>query len=217
MFDGYLFAKLQLIGSKSEGPIYLLQGWDYSEIPVVKAAALWENDPKLHPFLGQKVTITGKFGFDGIHYQKIAALPGVVKEFEEEAVPRKLVIDLKTEHEILYVNKMPPAPSPLQSMGLSLLVKWPYRSIWRGSCPTSQVYDFFIEKDGEMLWQWSRGQVFLMTVTLVHIPGGDFVEYSVQWLFRPEEIPSEGGYTARAVFIASRQEVTKTFQVRFAV
>lgn len=101
-------------------------------------------------------------------------------------------------------------------MNLTLLVKWPYRSIWHGMCPTSQIYDFFIEKDGKIIWQWSKGQMFLMVFTPVNIPGGDPVEYSVQWSFSSEEIQAEGDYLARAVFIASGQEATKAFQVKFA-
>jgi len=35
-FHGFMFSKLHLIGSKSEGPRYLLQQFDYSEIHVAK-------------------------------------------------------------------------------------------------------------------------------------------------------------------------------------
>ena len=214
-FDGYLFSKLHLIGSKSEGPIYILQRWDYSENPVIKKAMVFQEDPNLHKFLGKKVTIEGAFGQDGIRYEKISDL-SPVPEIEKEAFePHKLEVALKPEHEVLWVNKMPPQPKP-QGMNLTLLVKWPYRSIWHGMCPTSQIYDFFIEKDGKIIWQWSKGQMFLMVFTPVNIPGGDPVEYSVQWSFSSEEIQAEGDYLARAVFIASGQEATKAFQVKFA-
>lgn len=216
-FEGYLFAKLHLIGSKSEGPKYILQRWDYSENPVIKKAELFEEDANLHKLLGHKVTIEGVFGPDGISYEKIAALSGDMVEPADVAVPHKLELELKPEHEVLWVDKMPPSPPSPQGMKITLRVKWPYRSIWHGICPTSQIYDFFIEKDGKTIWQWSKGQVFIMVITPVIVPGGDFVEYSVQWIFKPEEIQEEGEYLARAIFIASGQEVTKTFQVKFAV
>jgi hypothetical protein len=214
-FDGYLFSKLHLIGSKSEGPIYILQRWDYSEDPVIKNAMPWQEDDGLHKFLGKKVTIAGTFGQDGIRYEKISDL-SPVPEIEKEAYePHKLEVSLKLEHEVLWVDKMPPQPKP-QGMNLTLLVKWPYRSIWHGMCPTSQIYDFFIEKDGEIIWQWSKGQMFIMVFTPVNIPGGNPVEYSVQWSFSSDQIQTEGDYLARAVFIASGQEATKAFQIKFA-
>ena len=73
-FEGFLFSKLQRIGSRSEGPDYFLQGWDYSETPVIKKAYLWEEDPTLQPFLGKKVTILGELTDGGIEYQKISEL-----------------------------------------------------------------------------------------------------------------------------------------------
>ncbi len=213
-FDGYLFSKLHLIGSKSEGPIYILQRWDYSENPVIKKAELFQEDKNLHKFLGQKVTIEGTFGQDGIRYEKISDL-SPKPQAKDVVEPHKLEVSLKLEHEVLHVDKMPPQPKP-QGMNLTLLVKWPYRSIWHGMCPTSQIYDFFIEKDGKIIWQWSKGQMFLMVFTPVNIPGGDPVEFSVRWSFSSAEIQAEGDYLARAVFVASGQEATKAFQVKFA-
>lgn len=70
-FDGFLFAKLHLIGSKSEGPVYILQQWDNTEITVVKKVELWEEDPALHKFLANKVTIIGIMGPNGLVYDEI--------------------------------------------------------------------------------------------------------------------------------------------------
>jgi len=214
-FDGYLFSKLHLIGSKSEGPIYILQHWDYTENLVIKKAMLWQEDPNLHKFLDKKVTIEGAFGQDGIRYDKISALSAGPEMEVELAGPYKLEVSLKPEFEVLWIDKKPPQPKPL-SMDLTLLVKWPYRSIWHGVCPTSQKYDFFIEKDGKIIWQWSKGRMFSMMVTPVNIPGGDPVEYPVRWSFSSDQIQEEGDYLARAVFIASRQEAATAFQVKFA-
>jgi hypothetical protein len=212
-FDGYLFSKLHLIGSKSEGPTYILQQWDYSEIPVVKKVMPWKEDPKLHEFLARKVTIKGKFGPEGIAYDEIRDLQPPILVEKQPA----LELDLRLETDILWVNKMPPTdPQMKQTFDLTLLVKWPYRSIWHGLCPTSQIYDFFIEREGEIIWQWSWGKVFAEVTTLVAIPGGGFVEFPVTWVFSPAEIESEGTYTASALFIASGQGVSKDFEIRFA-
>lgn len=214
-FDGYLFSKLHLIGTRSEGPVYILQSWDYSENPVIKKTMPWQEDPNLHKYLGKKVTIEGAFGQDGIRYEKISDLAPEPEKAEGLADPHKLEVSLKLEPEVLWVDKMPPQPKP-QAMNLTLLVRWPYRSIWHGMCPTAQLYDFFIEKDGKIIWQWSQAMRFATVLTPVNIPGGDPVEYSVRWSFSSEEIKAEGDYMARAVFIASGQEATKAFQVKFA-
>jgi len=208
-FDGYLFAKLVLIGSKSEGPSYILQQWDYKEIPVIKKVYPWEEDPVLHKFLAKKVTIMGNMMEEGIEYKKIKELQPA------DAAAKKLKLKLKVP-ELLWVNKMP-GPGPIkQYMPMTLFVKWPYRSIWRGTCPTSQIYDFMIEKDGKTIWKWSDGKVFLQVITPVSIPGGRPVEYSVIWEFLPKKIKKEGIYTAKALFIASKQTVEKKFEIKFA-
>jgi len=59
-FDGYLFSKLQMIGTRSEGPAYYIQQWNYMELPIIKKAKLHKTDPKLHSHIGQRVSITGK-------------------------------------------------------------------------------------------------------------------------------------------------------------
>ena len=212
-FDGYIFSKLHLIGSKSEGPSYFLQQWDYSEIPIIKNAELWKQDPKLHSFLGKKVTVSGKSCQDGIYYEDILDfIP-----FRKPETENKLEVDLKLGVDVLLVNKMPStAPHMEQSMTLALQVMWPFRSIWRGLCPTSQVYDFFIERDEQIIWQWSKGQMFSQALTMVEIVGGRPYEYPVTWHFFPKDIDHEGTYVARAIFIASGQEASKVFEIKFA-
>ena len=210
-FDGYLFSKLHLIGSKSEGPTYFLQQFDYKEYEVIKHAHLWKEDPELHKFLARKVTIEGAMSFNGIVYKNIMEYkPAEVKE------EKRLVVDLKLGTDILWVNKMPPGPQLSQAMDLTLLVKWPYRSIWEGLCPSTQMYDFFIEHEGKTIWTWSQSKVFAQVITPVHIPGGDFHEFPEVWKVNPEDMVSEGTYTARAIFIASGQEVSKDFEVKMA-
>jgi hypothetical protein len=210
-FDGYVFSKLYAIGSKSEGPAYFLQQWDYDEIKIAKKANLWEDDPALHQFLGKKATIEGSIDQDGIHYDKIMGY----QPSKEPGVQKKLEIRIKPERDVLWVDKMP-GERAKQSMALTLLVKWPYRSIWKGLCPTSQIYDLFVERKGEIIWQWSKELVFLDVLTPVEIHGGDFIPYTETWYFHPKDIKSEGIYTARGKFIASGQEAIANFEIKFA-
>lgn len=113
-FDGYLFSKLHAIGTKSEGPIYILQHWDYSENQVIKKAWPWEEDPHLHRFLDQKVTIEGTFGQDGIRYEKISKFSRVAEKVMVE--PHKLEVELKLDSEVLWVNKQPPPAEEFASV-----------------------------------------------------------------------------------------------------
>ena len=59
--------------------------------------------------------------------------------------------------------------------------------------------------------------MFAEVITPVSIPGGsEFHEFAEIWKINPDDIVSEGIYTARALFVASGQEVTKDFEIRFA-
>jgi hypothetical protein len=51
-FDGYLFSKLHLIGSKSEGPTYFLQQFDYKEYKGNKACPTMGRRPRTAQILG---------------------------------------------------------------------------------------------------------------------------------------------------------------------
>lgn len=70
-FDGYLFRILDAIGTKAEGPSYYLQEFDGKEVPVLKHAEPWQDDPSLHEYLGKKVTVTGELQGEAIRYSSI--------------------------------------------------------------------------------------------------------------------------------------------------
>lgn len=70
--NGFVFSKLGLIGSKSEGPIYFLQEFNYNEIEIVKKTNLWEEDMVIQSNLGKKVTIRGTVVDEKIVYEKIS-------------------------------------------------------------------------------------------------------------------------------------------------
>jgi len=210
-FDGFVFSKLHRIGSKSEGPSYFLQQFDYSEFPIEKKAHLWEEDPSLQKVLGTKVTIGGEMPAGRLLYDSIAPYtPDRVTEEE----PR-LKVDLVLETEELCLEKMPPSPPP-RPFKITLEVEWPYRSVWKGICSTSQVYDFFVEFEGQCIWQWSSGKFFLQLLTPVSIPGGSPHRFTETWIIEPDTIPSEGLYTVRGLFIPSGQEVDKQVHIKFS-
>jgi len=70
-YGGYLFCKLENIGTKSEGPSYFLQRWDDSEVHIIKNGILWQNDPELDKYLNTKVIITGTMEDGQLRYTKI--------------------------------------------------------------------------------------------------------------------------------------------------
>ncbi len=80
--NGFLFAKLKLIGSKSEGPAYFLQKFDYNEIGIKKHTQLFEDDPALRVHLGKKVSVTGTVDENEITYTSIEKCPPSVKGCE---------------------------------------------------------------------------------------------------------------------------------------
>lgn len=211
-FDGYLFAKLDAIGTKSEGPIYLLQQKDYTELRVQKQAQLWENDPALHKLLGKKVTLLGRYTAGGIVYDSAGEQHDTVPDDHAN----RLVVSLETESGTLWVDKMPGPGKRRQRFGLTLSVQWPYRSIWKGQCPTSQIYEFRILTQDREIWRWSAGHVFAQAITPVAIPGGAPILYRVFWDFDPAEIQTAGEYVAEASFLASGQEAEAHFKVEFA-
>lgn len=213
LFEGFLFSRLHLIGSKPEGPSYFLQQWDYGELLVKKKSTLWQEDPALQPFLGRKVDIKGNLGPLGIEYDSIKK--HIMTEESRGAAIKRLIINVKPEKKILYVNQtLPQDPQKIQSFKFSLLVKWPFRSIWHGLCPTSHKYDFWVWHGGKCLWHWAEGRVFAPVNTPVVISGGDFIEFPEVWTFSPYDIKSEGTYLVVGLYIASGQIATAPFEVK---
>jgi hypothetical protein len=168
----------------------------------------WQEDPKLRKYLNKKVTIRGILGLSGIDYRNLAPYRP-----KPAAKGPRLTVELKLDPATLTVNQSGSAPQQ-QSLALTLRVKWPYRSIWHGTCPTTQTYDFFIEHKGATIWRWSAGRFFGHIVTPIAISGGSFHEFTETWTFDPKSIRSAGVYTARSIFIASGQEAAVDFKVK---
>jgi len=211
-FHGFVFSKLHLIGTRSEGPKYVLQQFDYSELAILKQTDLWQEDPKLQKELGKKVTLEGKLTEAGLIYDHFS--PYVPEKLPLGNV-QQLEVDLILEANPICLDRVP-TKSLLRPYKITLTVRWPYRSIWRGQCPTSQLYDIFVEYEGNSLWQWSKNRFFLQVQTPVSIQGGSPYAFAETWVIDPATIQTEGTYTIRAVFIASGQEVTKDVVIKFA-
>jgi len=212
-FTGNLFTKMENVGSKSEGPGYYLKLKDKTEMKIKKDAELWQEDPYLQRFVGTCIVIDGTMEGGMLNYEQILSCDLI------EDTELTLMTDLRLgiEENVLWVDKMPGFdPQKKQKMDLTLRVKWPYRSIWKGKCITSQIYNFEIRKGKKVIWRWSDDKKFNKMITTVEIPGGEFIEYPVVWTFSPNDIESEGSYTAWAIFIASEQEVSKNFEIKFA-
>lgn len=209
--NGYLFAKLSNIGTRSEGSEYYLQKQDYQEMPVIKQVNLWENDPALHPLLGQKVVISGQQSDEGIAYQRVLTEDQSRGALNEN----KLLVRVKLEQDTFWLDKSPKSKLSEQVMHLTQAVLWPYRSIWEGECPSSQLYDFWIEYQGKTIWRWSDHQAFLEVVTPIEIPGGSEIEASEAWTIDANSIHEEGLYTAKTLHIASGEEASMGFNIRF--
>jgi len=211
-FNGFLFSKLHLIGSKSEGPSYFLQQFDYREILVVKKVHPWQEDPVLQKKLGRKVTLDGELTAQGIQYHQIADLHRSLTSSTKAA---GLNVQLKPESPEIWLNKMPPSPSP-RPFALMLAVTCRPDDDWSGVCPTSQLYDFTVELGGHTIWRWSDGRVFLPVLTPVMMPAGATFTYSETWIIVPENISEEGMYTLRGLYIPSGQEAQAEVRIRFA-
>lgn len=208
-FTGFLFSKLFRIGTSSEGPEYFLQDLQQQEnnleLGITKQVRLCQEDPCLQRYLGQKVTILGELVDGQLIYESVPPYYH----------PDSLTLQLQLERDTLWLNKglLPSRPLPLE---IRLLVYWPNRSIWTGVVPTTQIYDFSVERDGQVMWQWSRGQTFDPQETQVQILGGGPRPFPVVWMFDPDQIEAEGFYLIRGNFLASDQTVEKWLEIRFA-
>lgn len=170
-YQGYLFARLHLIGSFSQGPCYYLQPLKGEDLLLFKRVELWKDDPVLHACLGRKVTVFGSKIKKS--EEEAESEPGIRYAYLlNEEIPLEIRLDLGLPDDTLWINKMP-APSPkyppeLKKLPLKLSVRWPYReeegqerSIWSGECPTSQLFDFGIEDPhGHTIWQWGNCMLF---------------------------------------------------------
>jgi hypothetical protein len=225
-FEGYLFAKLFAIGSKSEGPEYFLQQWTdsqkNSDTQIKKKSNLWEEDPELHSLLGRKVSIEGKLNLEKIEYTKIEVV-STLPNSEQDKLKFALKIEGQGYNEaegllsiILKPSNTFSAPSPLRKLNIILTVEWPFRSIWHGECPTSQLYDFYItDLEEKTIWQWSKSMIFTQNKTSVNIPGGSPIEFPVSWYYQGEALEKMKTLNFKAIFSSTGNVINKAIKIKF--
>ncbi len=85
--SGFLFSKLGMIGSKSEGPAYYLQKFDETEIKIKKHVPFFRDDPALRKHLGTKVTVKGQMEGSEFNYSSVEQCPPSVKGCEIQSYP----------------------------------------------------------------------------------------------------------------------------------
>lgn len=211
VFEGYLFSKLHLIGSKSEGVSYFLQLSDYEEVYVNKNAALWQPDEVLHPYLNQKVSIQGDVLQGALEYEEIGPLGNLgIRTDRQEGME----VELAAEPVIIHLSKVSDAPAiPLI---MTLTATWSKRSVWHGFCPTSQIYDFWAEFNGKEIWRWSADRVFMPVLTQVVMTGQVPYHYSESWLISPEAISEPGTLMLNGIYIPTGQEDSLGIQIKVA-
>lgn len=116
----------------------------------------------------------------------------------------------------LWINKMPPSPQEPPTLDIAFEVTWPNRSVWEGTCPTTQQLDFFIiRRDFENL-TWSEGLVFAQVETPIFIPGPSSIVYKINWVLDPARFTDEGAYILEATFIATGHKETQNLEIKFA-
>jgi len=203
-FCGFIFSKLNLIGTKSEGPIYFLQQFDYLEVSIIKKSQPWMEDKNIQSFLGKKATVTGDLNDKGIAYSEIELFDPSKLPSVEDSLKIKLITipDQINLDQITSSNK--------SEINFTISVEWPFRSIWRGLCPTTQIYDFFIIEENNIIAKWSDGKAFNKCLTPVVIPGGNPRLYKEKVSVDTSKITNSQKIIARAVFIASNQEIEKS-------
>jgi hypothetical protein len=214
-YYGWLFSKLDRIGSRSEGPEYFLQGQDYSVIRVIKKTYPWVNDKNLHQRLGSIVAITGTGHIGGLEYESVEEIEHFPKRLKRPSSELSLELDLGFD-EPLYINKQPTDPKDV--LIKPTLIVTAEKDWYSGTCPSSQLFDFSIEKNENVLVKWSDGMVFADVITPVIItPDTNPLEYGTAWEFSPYAIPGDGTYSMTALFVASGDFVSKDFEVKIAV
>lgn len=234
LLEGYLFSKLHAIGSKSEGPSYFLQltrpETAGKELPIHKKTEMWMNDTVLQGCIGRKVTLRSRPAAPGAAPEagteagtEAAAAPTGIDYVEVLSSAEPLVLGLKMDlkDDTLWIDREPgPAPAfppRPKRLDLTFEVLWPYRSEWKGSCPTSQFMELTIEDpQGRTIWRWSSEMLFSAEPTEIKFLGGSPKGMTVHWHYFDSAIAMAGLYVATATFIASGQTIRRPFWIKFA-
>ena len=192
-WNGFLFSKQYLLGSKSEGPVYYLQEINYNETGITKKANLWQEDKLLQLFLGKKVTIEGVIKDGKIQYSTVKAYDPI-----SEIVEKKL-LEIK-------ISSKKVIKKDCTMVEITFSVRWPYRSIWYGECPNGKQYEFLLVDGEKQIAVWSHGRIFDDNEMEIKIPGGKATIYN-EVIVLDSDIELSNHMEVIGIFIASGQYV----------
>ncbi|GEM_PF-2616045 len=68
---GFLFSRIERVGTKSEGPEYYLRADGGDEIHLHKNAILWKEDPVLQEHIDKRVSVSGDLIGNELFYKKV--------------------------------------------------------------------------------------------------------------------------------------------------
>ncbi|MGD8455258.1 MAG: hypothetical protein PVF83_02650 [Anaerolineales bacterium] len=129
-----------------------------------------------------------------------------------------LLYFLTVEPDPLVINKMPPSPEK-PVLHIEFEIQWPFRSVWKGECPTSQTVEFEISRRGfdSLTWSQEMGLMFLEVVTPIYIPGPSSNITRVEWELDPDKFDDSGAYLLTATFLATGHMETQNFEIEIVV
>ncbi|MBN1574039.1 MAG: hypothetical protein JW984_12655 [Deltaproteobacteria bacterium] len=70
-YVGFLFSRIERVGTKSEGPEYYLRTDGGEEIHLFKNATLWREDPVLQGYVNKRVSISGDLYEKELFYKEV--------------------------------------------------------------------------------------------------------------------------------------------------
>lgn len=231
-FNGFLYAMLTEIGTRSEGPSYYLQLLEpqgrTTFYPIQKQSELWDIDPVLHAFLARKISINGELQDGWIHYKSmipygeelIGELPALDPQISKLSMGISFMGNTySNEDQHLWINKMPVMGGPppfLNNLRILLDYKWLTAGEYRGQCPTSQFFEFTIHApNNRLIWEWAKAIRFSNTNNSFELIGNQKYTFMVDWPFFNHAIDQAGDYTVTAKFLATGNILKKTLVVTF--
>lgn len=116
--EGFLFMRLERVGTRSEGPEYFLQRFDENpDLHIRKNVAPWQDEPALRKYLAMKVTITGVVQNSEMAYSSIVALkPAGPPPTDRSARLSDPVVEAGPNWHA-WLNTMPMSPRTLHVVG----------------------------------------------------------------------------------------------------
>lgn len=210
--EGYLFSKLHLIGSKSEGPVYYLQTPGYSEVKINKQALPWDKDKVLHDVLGSWVKITGECGSDGtISYSNVEQRIGVLRD----AIVEPVTIEILCLGNPIVVNKQPMiGERPRQSFMAQVIVTNTLDIVledYHSSPLPIQVS--LKDPEGRSVVHFPEQVIWL--VSSIKLPPQTPVSYTVLVPIIPDKFTIEGEYSLTGLYLPRELEVSIPVEVKF--